>query len=139
MRLVIIESPYAGATSAEIARNVAYGRACVADSLARGEAPIASHLLHTQPGVLRDEVPAERQQGIDAGLAWLGAADASVAYIDLGITPGMQDGMTAALTAGKPVEKRTLPGFDPSGFSFCAVFTATLAQPKICAADGASS
>jgi hypothetical protein len=35
-----------------------------------GEAPIASHLLYTQPGVLRDEIPEERRHGIDAGLAW---------------------------------------------------------------------
>jgi hypothetical protein len=42
----------------------------------RGEAPIASHLLYTQPGVLNDGVPAERAHGIEAGLAWLRAADA---------------------------------------------------------------
>lgn len=45
MRLVILESPYAG----NIEKNVAYARACVRDSLSRGEAPIASHLLYTQP------------------------------------------------------------------------------------------
>ena len=27
-------------------------------------------LIYTQPGILRDEVPEERQRGIDAGLAW---------------------------------------------------------------------
>ena len=34
MRLVILESPYAG----DIERNVAYARACLRDSLLRGEA-----------------------------------------------------------------------------------------------------
>ncbi len=89
MRLVIIESPYAGKTQAEIDNNVAYARACVRDSLARGEAPIASHLLYTQPGILRDEIPTERQWGIDAGLAWRSVAEASVVYTDFGISSGI--------------------------------------------------
>jgi hypothetical protein len=41
MRWVILESPYAG----DVEANVAYARAAVRDSLMRGEAPIASHLL----------------------------------------------------------------------------------------------
>jgi hypothetical protein len=104
MRLVIIESPYAG----DIERNVEYARACVRDSLERGEAPIASHLLYTQPGILRDEIAAERQWGIDAGLAWRKVAQASVVYTDLGITRGMEYGIKAAEEAGIPVEYRSL-------------------------------
>lgn len=57
MRLVIIESPFAG----DVEKNTRYARACVRDSLLRGEAPIASHLLYTQGGILNDDVPAERQ------------------------------------------------------------------------------
>lgn len=68
MRLVIIESPYAGPTPEAVAANVAYARACLLDSLRRGEAPIASHLLYTQ--VLNDLIPEERALGIAAGLAW---------------------------------------------------------------------
>jgi hypothetical protein len=104
MRLVIIESPYAG----DIHGNTQYARQCVRDSLARGEAPIASHLLYTQPGILRDEVPHERQWGIEAGLAWRVKADASVVYTDRGITKGMKYGIKAAEDAGVPVEYRTL-------------------------------
>lgn len=104
MRLVIIESPYAG----DIESNVEYARACVRDSLSRGEAPIASHLLYTQPGILRDEVPAERQWGIDAGLAWKKVAEASVVYTDRGITRGMEYGIKAAKDAGIPIEYRLL-------------------------------
>jgi hypothetical protein len=104
MRLVIVESPYAG----DIERNVEYARACVRDSLARGEAPIASHLLYTQPGILRDEVPEERQRGIDAGLAWRSVAQASVVYTDLGVSRGMEYGIAAAEKAGLPVERRTI-------------------------------
>lgn len=104
MRLVILESPYAG----DVARNIEYARRCVRDSLARGEAPIASHLLYTQPGILNDDDPAERQWGIDAGLAWRRVAEASVVYTDLGISRGMEYGIAAAEAAGIPVEYRRL-------------------------------
>lgn len=103
-RLVILESPYAG----DVERNVAYARRALADSLRRGEAPIASHLLYTQPGVLDDTVPAERRLGIDAGLAWGRVADATVMYADLGITPGMQQGIDRAAAEGRVVEVRHL-------------------------------
>lgn len=107
MRLVIVESPYAG----DIERNVAYARAAIRDSLSRGEAPIASHLLYTQEGVLRDEVPDERQWGIDAGLAWGAVAHATVVYVDRGISRGMQYGIANAETAKRPVEYRSLAGW----------------------------
>ena len=87
---VILESPYAGIDAAAIAFNVAYARACIHDSPPRGEAPIASHLLYTQPGILNDENPGERAMGIDAGHAWFRAAGAIVVYTDLGITRGMR-------------------------------------------------
>lgn len=106
MRRVILESPYAG----DIEANVAYARACLHDSLSRGEAPIASHLLYTQPGVLRDEHPEERQWGIDAGLAWGAAAEATVVYTDRGISGGMKYGIASAEKAGRPIEYRTLNG-----------------------------
>lgn len=108
MRLVILESPYAG----DIEANVEYARACVRDALSRGDAPIASHLLYTQPGILRDEVPAERQWGIDAGLAWKEVAHGTVVYTDKGITKGMEYGIEAAITHGIPVEYRELSVID---------------------------
>lgn len=104
MRLVILESPYAG----DIAANIEYARAAVRDSLSRGEAPIASHLLYTQPGILRDEVAAERRWGIDAGLAWRSVAEATVVYVDRGMPRGMEYGIAAAKAAGRPVEIRSL-------------------------------
>lgn len=104
MKLVILESPYAG----DVEANVAYARRCVRDSLLRGEAPIASHLLYTQPGILDDAIPAERQHGIDAGLAWRRVAEGTVVYVDLGISTGMQYGIDAAKAAGRTVEFRTL-------------------------------
>lgn len=107
MRLVILESPYAG-NIIQRWLNRRYARKCVRDSLTRGEAPIASHLLYTQPGILRDEVPAERKWGIDAGLAWREVAQASVVYADRGISSGMGYGIALARKRGYPVEIRYL-------------------------------
>ena len=104
MKLIIIESPYAG----DVEANVEYARKCVKDSLSRGEAPIASHLLYTQPGILDDKIPEERQWGIDAGLAWRRVADMSVVYTDRGISKGMEYGIKAAEESGISVEYRNI-------------------------------
>ena len=85
MRRVVIESPYAG----DVGLNLLYLRACLADSLSRGEAPYASHAIYTQPGVLRDDVPEERERGIECWYAWYGASDGAVFYVDLGWSRGM--------------------------------------------------
>lgn len=85
-RLVIIESPYAG----DIDGNTAYARRAMRDSLERGEYPIASHLLYPQPGILDENIPAERQWGIDAGLAWREVAHAAAFYVDKGWSGGMK-------------------------------------------------
>jgi hypothetical protein len=104
VRLVIIESPYAG----DIEANVEYARACIRDSLERGEAPIASHLLYTQPGILRDEVPSERQWGIDAGLAWRRVAEMAVFYTDRNWSGGMIAARAIYREEGFPYEVRSL-------------------------------
>lgn len=105
MRKVILESPYAGGRE----ENIRYARECVRDSLLRGEAPLASHLLYTQEGILEDDIPDERTLGINAGLEWLDAAECSVVYIDLGISSGMAQGILRATNKGIPVEYRELP------------------------------
>lgn len=104
MRCVVLESPYAG----DVAVNIIYARRCIRDSLLRGEAPIASHLLYTQPGVLDDGNGIERRHGIAAGLSWLRAADATVVYCDRGITSGMERGIRMAIALGKPIDYRTI-------------------------------
>lgn len=106
-RLVILESPYAG----DIERNVAYARAAMRDCLIKGDAPMASHLLYTQPGVLDDGEPEERARGIDAGLAWGAVASATVVYADLGVSRGMAEGIARAEAEGRPVEYRRLEGW----------------------------
>jgi hypothetical protein len=107
-RLVIIESPFAGATPEQRELNLTYARRAVRDSLMRGEAPIASHLLYTQPGILNDDDPAERRHGIDAGLAWHQAKVVTVVYTDLGISLGMQYGIAAAKAAHTHIEYRAI-------------------------------
>jgi len=102
MRLVILESPFAG----DVTRNVAYARACMRDCLLRGDAPFASHLLYTQEGVLDDNIPEERELGIKAGF---GKAKATVVYTDLGYSNGMKYGIADAMAKGRPIEYRTLP------------------------------
>jgi len=101
---VAIESPYAG----DIEKNVRYARACLFDCLTRGEAPFASHLLYTQPGVLDDAIPRERTHGIEAGIDLALALDKRIVYTDLGISSGMVWGIEAAETAKQPIEYRQL-------------------------------
>lgn len=101
MKLVIIESPYKGDP-----KNKLYARRCLLDSLKRGEAPLASHLLYTQ--VLDDNKPEERKQGIEAGLAWGKKADLTVVYMDLGISKGMELGIQRAKDEGREIEYRKL-------------------------------
>lgn len=108
-RRVILESPYAG----DVERNVAYAKACMRDCLARGEAPFASHLLYTQ--VLDDTKPEERTLGLLLAAAWGPKADATVVYVDLGVSHGMKLGIYGAERDGIPVEYRTLPGWTASG------------------------
>jgi len=105
MKLVIVESPYAG----DIPRNLRYARLCVKDCIRRGEAPIASHLLFTQEGILDDNVAEERATGMNAGFAWGRHADLVVVYSDFGVSSGMQTGIQVASLLGKPIVFRQLP------------------------------
>lgn len=109
MRRVVVESPYAGETQAIIDANVAYAKRAVMDCLRRSEAPIASHLLFTQEGILRDVVREERRLGIDAGFAWMAVAHAVVLYLDRGESPGMVGARARAKALSIPVEERYLP------------------------------
>lgn len=107
MKLVILESPFAGA----VQQNVHYARLCLRDSLLRGESPIASHLLYTQESVLDDLIPAERSLGIAAGLAWRQVAQGAVFYVDRGWSPGMTAARELYDREGFPYEIRNLEGY----------------------------
>lgn len=133
MRLVVVESPYAG----DIEKNANYARAAMADCLKRGDAPFASHLLYTQPGVLRDQDPEERKLGIHAGLLWGNRADATVVYVDLGISKGMEQGIERARMVSRPVEQRTIPVSQ----DYCCDCWVSLRHSKVCygAGDGSKT
>jgi hypothetical protein len=102
MKRVIIESPYAG----DVDRNVLYARAALKHSLSLNEAPIASHLLYTQ--VLNDNILSEREQGIDAGLAWRKAAELAVFYVDFGWSDGMLAAKAVYELEGTPFCERSI-------------------------------
>ena len=99
---VYIESPYAG----DVERNRRYLRACIADSLRRGEAPFASHGFYTEH--LDDLDPEQRRQGMAAGFAWQAVADVVAVYYDLGISDGMSQGIARGTIGGPPIDYRLL-------------------------------
>jgi hypothetical protein len=76
-----IESPL---KSGDFATNQRYARWCMYDSLLRGEAPFASHLLYTQ--VLYDGSETQREMGISAGESFYDACDFRAFYVDLPAT-----------------------------------------------------
>lgn len=108
MKRVVLESPFAG----DFEGNIKYARACVADCLKRGEAPLASHLLYTQPGILDDTKPEERKLGINAGFTWNVLAETVVVYTDRGMSSGMKAGIALATENGIPIEYRTLENYN---------------------------
>jgi hypothetical protein len=102
MKFVVLESPYAG----EVSENVAYARRALRDCIARGEAPFASHLLYTQ--ILNDDEREQRDRGINMNLAFIEKCDYVVAYIDRGISPGMKRAIDHAVNNGKTVIYREI-------------------------------
>lgn len=97
LRRVIIESPYAAGRGFEIEDNIAYARKCVRDRVLKGDAPIASHLLFTQEGILHDGNPEERKLGIEAGLAWTAHACCSIFFTDHGWSSGMLNALSRCI------------------------------------------
>lgn len=106
MRRVIVASPYQG----EISENRKYARAAMRDSLARGESPIAFHLLYTQPGILDNDVEHERTLGLEAGHRWISVSDAVIFYVDNGMSPGMILAEKMAKATGILTEERRISG-----------------------------
>ena len=105
MKRVIVESPYRGHGEREVKANVDYARECLEESLKRGEAPIASHLLY--PQVLNDNNTGARRMGMDAGWAWIEVAELLAVYTDRGISQGMKGAIGKAGKHGVEVEYRT--------------------------------
>lgn len=107
MKLIVIESPYFNENPNIIKYNLAYANECMRDALYKNEAPYLSHLLYTR--ILDDNIPIERNFGIEAGFHWGKASEKTVVYTDLGISKGMMWGVENAIKNGKAVEYRTLP------------------------------
>lgn len=105
---IAVESPLSGDFVGDVENNIKYARQCMRDSLNREEYPFASHLLYAQEGILDDDLPEERAQGIEAGRAWIKYADRCAVYIDKGISDGMWMGMIHAIECNIPVEVRIL-------------------------------
>ena len=110
MKLVMIETPLMAKGERTVNMNLDYARRCMKDSLEKGEAPFAMHLLYTQ--VLDDTIPEEREQGMTCGLAWLLRAEAVILYCDYGVSSGMKAAYKKALTNNLAIELRFINDHD---------------------------
>ena len=107
---VLLESPYRG----DLELNLKYLRACLKDSLGKGEAPFASHAIYPQDSILDDNIPNQRKIGMEAGFAIGLLMSKTIVYTDLGITEGMLEGIERAKQAGRIIEYRNLPNWNPA-------------------------
>lgn len=105
---MIIETPYAARPGRTVEANLEYARLCCLDSISRGEAPFASHLLYTQ--FLDDTIREQRFLGMLCGFNWIVTAEATIVYEDYGVSQGMLQGIEMAEKAGVPIERRRLIG-----------------------------
>jgi hypothetical protein len=109
-KLVIIEHPW---KDLDPTTRTAYLKAIIQDTILSGEAAIGSVPTYVLTQALDDLQPDERKTGIALGLEWYRVAEKCVAYVDHGISAGMQMGMAAAQKAGVPVEVRELYPREP--------------------------
>lgn len=109
MKPVIVESPYAESSIMTVEGHEEYARMCMSACLAKGEAPYASHLLYTQPGVLDDNNPLEREVGIHAGFAWKHMPGVvTLFYVDCGWSAGMKLALDYCKHHNLPYEVRSV-------------------------------
>lgn len=111
IQTVYLVSPLRG----DYGSNIEFARSCMLDSLKRGEAPFAPHILYTQ--VLDDTNAEDRARGMEAAEAWINACDVMVAYLDRGVSSGMRAEISAAHRIGLRVEGRRFD--DPSVCIVC--------------------
>lgn len=102
MKRVMVESPFVG----DLVLNAAYVKACIYDSLLRGEAPFASHVIY--PHALDDTKPDERKWGIEAGYTWGEISHEIAIYTDLGMSGGMSQAQKWYQTRGMLFSYRSL-------------------------------
>lgn len=107
LRKVVIESPWRASQAYSVDQHRTYLMHAMADCVARGEIPFASHLYLAE--ILNDDDPRERALGISAGWEWGRHADAIAVYCDFSISEGMALSIAHYEKLGKPIERRTLP------------------------------
>lgn len=94
-------SPYRGNVFKRI-RNRKYARYLTKWAIKMGYAPITPHLYITQ--VLNENIPAERKQGLEAGLKLLSPCK----YILIGRKYGISEGMKAEIEEAKAAGKKII-------------------------------
>lgn len=107
---VFVCSPLRGdGTPKSIGRNVALAKRLCRAVLLAGHAPFAPHVHYTS--MLDEQIPAERDMGINAGFAWLTMADEIWMFArDIGeCSPGMVKELNAARTMAMPPVVRWMP------------------------------
>lgn len=107
-RVVYIATPWRTAPGHGRAARLDYVRRAVQDSLARGESPVAPHMLFH--GLLDDDKADERAAGMDAGMAALWACERLAVYEDHDVTEGMEREIEAAREMGMPIDYRRIDG-----------------------------
>lgn len=117
-RRVVVETPFRPRAEpgtpkwhAETVRNREYLDLALLDSINRGEAPFASHVIYTR--VLAED-PVNRAKGLELGEAWRAVAEATIVYTDIGISEGMKLAVQRARELGQSVICREIQGWKPA-------------------------
>lgn len=115
LKPVVYESPFASTDFDTFARNIAYARLLIREgATGYNEAGIASHVIWTQPGILRDTVESERNLGIACGIVFANMAKQGIIGhiygIDLGWSKGMLRSKEYVLANGGEIVERRLAG-----------------------------
>lgn len=98
MKLIYVASPYAG----DIEKNTEFAKEACRHVMSEGHAFFAPHLLY--PNLLRESEPAERQAGLDMGIAMLSRCDELWCYGDH-ISYGMHLEIEEARHIGIPIRR----------------------------------
>lgn len=108
---VIVESPLKADTPEDFQRNFRFLLWCCRAEFEAGNEPIASHLVC--PWFMDDQVPAERDAGINSPWVWDDNGDPHVFYDDIGISSGMRLARHKCEMAGIVAHHRSLEDFRP--------------------------
>ncbi|MFZ1970993.1 MAG: hypothetical protein WAU65_02335 [Candidatus Nanoarchaeia archaeon] len=102
--IVVLETPYEGKRSTNKKRDSKYIRKCIMECLFNyREIPIPSHLFYDKL------IKNKKKRGIESYLAMIDRpADATIVYMNLGISNEMNLGVEKAIKANRAIEYRNL-------------------------------